>query len=36
MGGWFAMEECQRWIIVAFVIALINLVSLLSTFGVLK
>lgn len=36
MGGWFAMDECQKWIVVAFVVSLINILSLLSTYGVLK
>jgi hypothetical protein len=30
------MDECQKWIVIAFVIALINLLSILSTFGVLN
>ena len=30
------MDECQKWIVVAFVVSVINILSLLSTFGVLK
>lgn len=34
--NWFAMDECQKWIVVAFVISVINLLATLTALGVLK
>ena len=36
MGGWHGMEECHKYVLVALVLSVINVLSLLSSYGILK
>lgn len=34
--GWFSMDECQRYVLIGLVLSVINVLSLLSSYGILK